>query len=174
MDARVLLKAVSVETRAISMAIRDLRNDRGGGIEGLPLQLMIIILVATMGTAIIVGWMGSIETPHSIGDVTVDDGEVIGTSGTIDSLTITVRDQDGNYLEGATVVLQGMNVKMTVEDEDGIRQSTAYSTTDSSGKAVFKDLTIDPSGTSSVGFLYVTVSKAGYGEDSSTRVTVIL
>ena len=37
-----------------------------------------------------------------------------------------------------------------------------------------KDLTIDPSGTSSVGFLNVTVSKAGYGEDSSTRVTVIL
>ena len=35
-------------------------------------------------------------------------------------------------------------------------------------------LTIDPSGTSSVGFLNVTVSKAGYGEDSSTRVTVIL
>lgn len=35
-----------------------------GGIEGLPLQLMIIILVATMGTAIIVGWMGSIETPN--------------------------------------------------------------------------------------------------------------
>lgn len=54
-----------------------------GGIEGLPLQLMIIILVATMGTAIIVGWMGSIETPQSIGsvdfgdNVTAEDGTTI-------------------------------------------------------------------------------------------------
>jgi hypothetical protein len=30
-----------------------LRKNRKGGIEGLPLQLMIIIMIATLGTAII-------------------------------------------------------------------------------------------------------------------------
>lgn len=152
------------------MSIEGLRNDRRGGIEGLPLQLMIVILVATMGTAIIIGWMGSIETPHSIGEVTVDEVEANG-DGTLPDFTITVRDQDGNYLEGATVVLQGMNVSKP--DGDG-GSGTAFATTGNDGKASFSGLTIDPSGNSAVGFLTVMVSKAGYGEDSSTRVTVIL
>ena len=42
------------------MQLRNGKED-SGGIEGLPLQLMIIILVATMGAAILVGWMGNIE-----------------------------------------------------------------------------------------------------------------
>lgn len=152
------------------MITEGLRNDRCGGIEGLPLQLMIVILVATMGTAIIIGWMENIETPHSIGEVTADEVEA-GSDGTLPDFTITVRDQDGNYLEGATVVLQGMNVSMP-DGEGGA--GTAYATTGDDGTATFSGLTIDPSGNSSVGFLTVTVSKAGYGEDSSTRVTVIL
>lgn len=41
----------------------NLKNDRSGGIEGLPLQLMILILIATLATAIIIGWMGNIEEP---------------------------------------------------------------------------------------------------------------
>ena len=48
-----------------------LRKNRKGGIEGLPLQLMIIIMVATLGTAIIIGWMGNIEEPDSISRVDV-------------------------------------------------------------------------------------------------------
>jgi len=75
-------------------------SDDYGGIEGLPLQLMIVILVATMGTAIIVGWMGSIETPHSIGEVEYEDC-INAEDGTIPTFTVTVYDQDGNRLEGA-------------------------------------------------------------------------
>mgnify|MGYP003225205835 CR=1 FL=1 len=63
-----------------TMKYRDIRTDRSGGIEGLPLQLMIVILVATMGTAIIVGWMGNIEAPHAIGDVETP-GPIIDASG---------------------------------------------------------------------------------------------
>ena len=128
-----------------------------GGIEGLPLQLMIIILVATMGTAIIVGWMGSIETPQSIGSVEFGDN-VTAEDGTIPSFTVTVYDQDGNRLSGATVLLDGLNVKMN--DKDGV--------------AIFSDLTIDPAGSSRVGYLYVNVEKPGYTAGAENRVMVIL
>ena len=98
------------------MNIRHLRTDRAGGIEGLPLQLMIVILVATMGTAIIVGWMGNIETPHSIGDVGVED-IVYCNNGQITGFSVEVRDQDGNYLEGAVVIIE--NSYITMDDGAG-------------------------------------------------------
>ena len=79
---------------------RRISKDNSGGIEGLPLQLMIMILVATMGTAIIIGWMGSIETPHAIGDVDVDP-EKVDSVGEEFGFTVYVEDQDGNPLEGA-------------------------------------------------------------------------
>ena len=55
---------------------RNIRKDNEGGIEGLPLQLMILILIATLATAIIIGWMGNIDTPDSIGEVSVDVSSV--------------------------------------------------------------------------------------------------
>lgn len=151
------------------MRLRSISSDRRGGIEGLPLQLMIIILVATMGTAIIVGWMGSIETPHSIGNVTVDPLNVVADGNELPDITVTVRDQDGEYLEGATVLLQGMNVQSVTDEGSG----RAYAVTDEYGKATFTGLTIDPS-SSDYGYLTVTVSMPGYGEDSTTRIMVIL
>lgn len=136
-----------------------------GGIEGLPLQLMIVILVATMGTAIIVGWMGSIDTPQSIGAVDFDEN-VTAQDGKIASFNVTVYDQDGNRLPGATVVLDGLNVKMGGK--------TAYAVTDSDGVAKFTDLTIDPAGSSHVGYLHVSVEKPGYTAGADNRVMVIL
>ena len=150
-----------------------LRNgkEESGGIEGLPLQLMIIILVATMGAAILVGWMGNIEAPHSIGDVDVDPDSVeAGADGSIvEAVTITVTDQDGNLLEGATVVLEGLNVR--ISGDDGYE--TAYLVTDSEGKVTFENLNVRQSGSASVGFIDVLVTKSGYGESSDCRITVV-
>ena len=156
---------------------RALRKNKKGGIEGLPLQLMIIIMVATLGTAIIVGWMGNIEDPHSIGKVTVDSNEVRVTHSpyspqygssyyycTTDDVIISVYDQSGNPLEGATVVLQGLGVT----DSDG---NTVYGNTDSDGVVVFKDLRLRLTG--HVGYIDVKVSKSEYGENSTCKITVI-
>ena len=127
------------------MISRDLRKDRNGGIEGLPLQLMIVILVATMGTAIIVGWMGSIETPHSIGNVEVQD-VVLCDDGTVTGFCLEVRDQD----ETAPVAL-----------------------TDENGKAVFGTLTVSPPQGTSHFDLHIVISKTDYGE-KSVEVPVVL
>ena len=140
-------------------------SDDYGGIEGLPLQLMIVILVATMGTAIIVGWMGSIETPHSIGEVEYEDC-INAEDGTIPTFTVTVYDQDGNRLEGAVVLLEGMGVTKSGE--------TAYLTTEADGTATFTDLKISPAGSGKVGHLYITVEKSGYSEGVERKVMVIL
>lgn len=149
------------------MTANRLKHDHSGGIEGLPLQLMIIILIATIGTGIILSWMGSIETPKSIGGV-----DVLSETVTCDKLgniagdvEILVTDQDGNPLEGATIVLTGMGVK-------NAHNTTVYGTTDSNGTVSFSDLTVTPPG-GAYGYLKINVSKTGYGEDSSARIVVI-
>ncbi|MDN5358036.1 MAG: hypothetical protein AB7D42_00190 [Candidatus Methanomethylophilaceae archaeon] len=142
-------------------------NDRRGGIEGLPLQLMIMILVATLGTAIILGWMGNIESPQSIGSVDVTSGDIVLVNGSTSDGIIEVRitDQDGEPVEGAAVVLSGLGIT----DGNG---KTAYDNTDSNGCAIFKDLRITMDN-SSVGFITVNVSASGYGENNTARVAVI-
>jgi hypothetical protein len=132
--------------------IGKLRKNKRGGIEGLPLQLMIIILVAALGTAIIVGWMSSIDTPKSIRAVEADPGSINGTSD-ID-VTIKVTDQDGNPLDGATVVLTGYGIT----DGDG---RTPNAVTGSDGAAHFAGLNIKNLG-SSVGYIDAQAMKPGY------------
>ena len=153
-------------------SISKLRKNRAGGIEGLPLQLMIVILVATLGTAIIIGWMGSLETPSQIGSVNVDSGDITLnlTSGSEKYTTtgyakIYVTDQNGNGLSGATVVLTGCGI---VTKAGG----TVYGTTDAKGYVEFKDLRVSLRG-QKIGFVTVEVSKSGYGTDSSARIAVI-
>lgn len=152
-----------------NMISRDLRKDRNGGIEGLPLQLMIVILVATMGTAIIVGWMGSIETPHSIGDVEVQD-VVLCDDGTVTGFCLEVRDQDGDYLEGAVVIIENSYVVMT--DPEGA-ETAPVALTDENGKAVFGTLTVSPPQGTSHFDLHIVISKTDYGE-KSVEVPVVL
>src|SRR5215469_16865285 len=110
--------------RNLQPLIKKLNSNKRGSIEGLPLQLMIIIIIATMGTAILVGWMGSIETPKHIGKVEVVSGDIIldGNRTSEGFLEIYVTDQNGNPLSGATVVLSGLGVT----DKNG---KTAYTNT---------------------------------------------
>lgn len=144
-----------------NMKTRSIINDRRGGIEGLPLQLMIIILVATMGTAIIVGWMGDIETPKSIGEVEVPGALVESDGGVIEGFKVYVRDQDGNFLEDAVVIFQDNYVWM--EDENGDRVQ-AQATTDQDGCATFGTLHVSPPGGSGNAILEILAYKSGYGE----------
>jgi hypothetical protein len=146
--------------------MKEMKRNRRGSIEGLPLQLMIIIIIATMGTAILVGWMGSIDTPKHIGAVDVASGDIVldGNSTSDGMIEIYVSDQDGNPLSGATVVLSGLGVT----DKNG---KTAYMNTDSRGCVKFEGLKITLRG-SDIGFININVSMPEYGENNS-RVAVI-
>ncbi|MDR2846475.1 MAG: hypothetical protein LBV63_04245 [Candidatus Methanoplasma sp.] len=153
--------------RKTKYLMKKISRNKKGSIEGLPLQLMIIIIIATMGTAILVGWMGNIDTPRSIGTVDVVSGDIVldGTSTTNGIVNIYVADQNGDPLSGATVVLSGLGVA----DKNG---KTAYAVTDHEGYAHFEGLKITLRG-SSIGFITINVSLSEYGENNTAKVAVI-
>ena len=150
-----------------------MKRDRNGGIEGLPLQLMIMVLVAGLGTAILVGWMGGLSAPEAIASVNCSPTEILlgdeDGDGTFEAtevvLTVFVRDQNGDAVAGASVVLDGCNVC----NADG---SLVYGTTDAEGKAIFEGLKVSQYG-GGIGFITVTVAKGGMGTDSSLQIPVI-
>ncbi|HKM09367.1 MAG TPA: hypothetical protein VJX93_02615 [Candidatus Methanomethylophilaceae archaeon] len=144
-----------------------LSNNRQGGIEGLPLQLIIVILIATLGTTVILGWMDNIETPQSIGEIQVLSNDIVLVNGETANGDVEVRvvDRNGNYIEGASVVITGLGVKTGL----GV---TPHVQTDNEGIASFTSLNISMKG-SPIGYLTVNVSAPGYGEDNTTRITVI-
>lgn len=153
--------------------IRRLGSDHDGGIEGLPLQLLIMVVVAGLGLTIIMGWMNSISAPHSIGEVFVNPSEIAVYDADKDglytreglSITVTVTDQSGDRLEGATVVLDGANVRT----KDG---SQAMGVTDASGQVTLTGLKVEQFG-SKLTTIVVTVAKGDYGLDSSYQIPVI-
>ena len=149
------------------------KKNRSGGIEGLPLQLMIMVLIAGVGSAVLLGWMGNLNAPQSIGSVTSSPTELVAHDGNGDGiydadivqLTITVLDGNGDPVTGATVVLDGCNIAQM----DGTRP---YGTTDSNGHISLGNLQLTQTG-KAVGFITVTVTKGGFGTDTSLSIPVI-
>lgn len=150
-----------------------LADDSDGGIEGLPLQLLIMVVVAGLGLTVIMGWMSSISAPHAIGDVFVNPGEILVYDEDGDGLytvedlriTVIVTDQDGDRLEGATVLLEGANIR----NVDG---SPVRGVTNAQGQVVFEYLLVEKFG-SGLSTVKVTVAKGDYGIDSSYEIPVI-
>ncbi len=150
-----------------------MRDDLDGGIEGLPLQLLIMVVIAGLGLTVVMGWMSSISAPHAIGEVFVAPGEILVydedgdglyvTTGI--TLTVVVTDQGGDRLEGATVVLEGANVRTAAG-------ASVRGTTNAMGEVVFTDVVVEHFG-SGISTITVTVAKGDYGVDSSFQIPVI-
>ena len=159
--------------RIIARYGKRLARDRGAGIEGLPLQLLIMVVVAGLGLTIIMGWMSSISAPRSIGDIFVTPGEILVRDLDGDgiyireglTLAVTVTDQGGDRIEGATVILEGGNIRT----EDG---SSVRGVTDSRGQVIFTGLVVEHFGRA-LSTVTVTVAKGDYGIDSSFEIPVI-
>ena len=141
-----------------------LKNNRRGGIEGLPMELLIIIVVATIGTAVVVGWMNNIENqqPATYGDVS-SDVTMISTDGTYYAVNgdaicgnenfstkVRVTDNNGDGIRDAVVKLSGL----------GITGAKTYGQTDSQGEVSFTGLTLKTHATGSVGYVIISVSSS--------------
>ena len=111
---------------------REISDNRDGGIEGLPLQLMIVILVATLGTAVIMGWMGGIDSPHFIKTIGVEENVVVIENGVIGDIHVCVLDENDEPLKGVSVLISNKQVV----------GPTSYVTTDDNGRAVLKGWTL--------------------------------
>lgn len=156
------------------MTKQSIKKNNGGGIEGLPLQLMIMVVIAGIGTTIILGWMAGLQPPSSIGSIHSSPGEIVLSDPDGDgifkgqdlAIEITVLDPSGKGIVGASVILEGAALSSAVEG------GTVHGITDTNGKVTFTDLeaclTEGP-----LGFITVTIVKSGYGTDSEFKIPVI-
>lgn len=152
---------------------KTIARDGRAGVEGLPLQLLIMVVIAGLGLTILMGWMSSISGPRSIGEVYVTPGEIAVFDADGDGLyvregmamTVIVTDQSGDRLGGATVLLEGGNIR-TIDGEP------VRGVTDERGCVVFTDLVIEHFGPT-LATITVTVAKGDYGMDSSFEIPVI-
>jgi len=166
--------AYEIRTDNMSVRLKRIRGDERAGIEGMPLQLMIIVLVAGVSMAIILGWTSGLGAPQTIASVTSDPSEIEVSDGNGDGLfsadglciDIHVADSEGKPVEDATVILEG-GCALT---PDG---GTPHATTDSKGAASFSSLTVEKYG-SSVGFITVTVVKSNCVSTASLTIPVIV
>ena len=162
------------------MNLNKLKTDRKGSVEGIPLQFMIMMIVAVAAVGILGGWMANISTPQSISDVEVSSGVASCESdGSLSDIVILVRDQDGNPLDGATVILEGLGIQMSGDtngngtiDEGETEKTKAVLQTGEDGKADFTGLSITPP-KGGFGSITVNVMKSGYGEFNSTEIVVV-
>jgi hypothetical protein len=152
---------------------KSLLNDRNGGIEGLPLQLLIMVLIAGVGTAIILGWMGGLQGPTSISAVHASVNEVLLEDGNQDGIftakdidiTISVLDQNGDPIAGASVMLDGGGLL----DSSG---KHPHGLTDDQGKVTLRGLTASHIGRS-MSFATVTVAKSGMSASRSITIPIV-
>ncbi|MDD7423679.1 MAG: hypothetical protein PUK31_01555 [Candidatus Methanomethylophilaceae archaeon] len=147
---------------------RRLNKNKKGGIEGLPLQLLIIIVIASIGLATMVGWMNSIEEPSTIDDAKVT---VKKMSNSYYDVTVTAYDNNGNVIEGADVVVSGLGAKAYTYSSSAYNGSTGNvpaGKTLSSGTVTLK---ITLNNLDDYGYLNVEISKPGM---STYKTTVLV
>jgi len=157
----------------MGLSKKSLQNDRNGGIEGLPLQLLIMVLIAGIGTAIILGWMGGLQGPTTISAVHASANEVLLEDADQDGIftaediemVISVLDQNGDPLEGASVILDGGGLL----DSGG---KHPHGITDDHGKVALTGLTASHIGRS-MSFVTVTVAKSGISASRSITIPVV-
>ena len=151
---------------------RKSRKDESGSIEGLPLQLMIMGIIASLGTAVVVGWVSSIETPIYVGQVETDPQEIaaIDDDGdgiyevSLKELRIKVLDTGGNPIGGAGVLCEGASL-----NNDHHR---LYGVTDEDGALLFSDVSFKIVG-DRIATVKISISGQGVAGDYWTELVVL-
>ncbi len=129
------------------MKLRRKKMNEKGALEGLPLYLIILVVVAGIGTAVLAGWMMSSQT-SDLGRIEIGEGDSIINTNSGQTLTILAYDQNDNPLEGATVTLEGCDV-------------TEIGETDSDGEARFSNINPNLPSSANFGTIEVTVTYTG-------------
>ncbi|WP_238709219.1 DUF7382 domain-containing protein [Natronorubrum halophilum] len=108
------------------------RDDRA--IEGLPIRLVIALVVGVAALALMLNMLGTIG---SVGDTEVDveitKGQVV-ENGEEEDITIEVIDENGNYVDDATVLISSGSAQL----EGTLDQNTADSSEEYEAK--FEDV----------------------------------
>lgn len=113
-----------------------LKRNKSGAVEGLPLQLIIMVAVAAIVLVIVLGWLAPWKNKIDLDALTV-------TPSTVDNnneitIIVTAWDTKGNHLEGVVIEMSGCNV------------GTQVLTTGSDGTTSFTVTPSIPSGTANI------------------------
>jgi len=165
-DVRIMQEYAFVSRR------KKIQTDEKGSIEGLPLQLMIIGLIASLGTAVIVGWISSIETPRYIGMVEIEPQDIIvfDPDGDgiyereLNSITLKILDTAGKAVENAKILLEGEGINN--------EHSRFFGTTGSDGIVTLWDVSIEVTG-GQITTICVLVSGQEIANEYRTEILVI-
>ncbi|MEM3342511.1 MAG: hypothetical protein QW728_07450 [Thermoplasmata archaeon] len=127
-------REIVVTLSSMQSKVLHINRDTRGSIEGLPLHLLILIVIAAVGLAIIIAWFATTDDLDEIGNVYAVMGtkiiKAIQVAGTnypneegrfeMDALEIRVNDKDENALPGAMVTIEGCNLRGSLPtNEDG-------------------------------------------------------
>ena len=149
---------------------RSLGRDRRGGIEGLPLELMVILVVAALGTAVLVGWFNGLDDPQddkpaTIGDVKLKYTEAMKARGASNQLEVFIYDTNGDPVRDASVLVTGCEVTLG-------QNGTPVLRTGDNGWCKFTDLRFTlPSG-QDYGYATIHVSAPDCGQKSVSLMVV--
>jgi len=140
-------------------------RDESGGIEGMPLQLMILVIVAGLVLAVVLGWTLSIQGPSVIKSVNVDPPSVdLGNipedkpaSTTVNRILVTAYDAKNALVKDTTVTITG-SVPSTLVRQDGEDGSD--------GVVTFPSVKVSLPPGVTVGELTLTIQKAGFPSKS--------
>jgi hypothetical protein len=146
---------------------RNFYRDKCGGLEGMPLQLLIIVVIAVMALGIIMSWMSSVNEPPKavkIVSISVDgNGEDIDlVNGAPSTIEVIVYDQNLKKIDGALVTLDGCGFDST--------SSKTGSSNSETGTALFDGSKVELPPGIKTGEISVTVKKPDY----ATKTTTIL
>lgn len=133
---------------------RKITWDDNGDVLGMPLQMIIMVVIAGISLTIIIAWVLSIQGSTffdnsiriEMNGVEIVDLESTDVGSTID---ITFYDTDGNKVEGASVSIEGLDVfEHGTTDSDGVVSLT------------LNGLELPPSSNS--GHIYISAEKTGF------------
>ena len=79
--------------------------NRKGAIEGLPLQLIIMVVIAGVALVIVMAWLAPWKNKVDLASVSASPGSI--TKGYTTGVTLTTWDTKDNKLSGVTIVLNG-------------------------------------------------------------------
>lgn len=107
---------------------RRINLDTGGALEGMPLQLIIMVVIAGIAISIVIAWLTIFTSPdlarieiYSVEPKT----EPMRVTENTTSITIKAWDTKGNPLEGVSIKMSGSNVLIAgVTGSDGTFTAT--------------------------------------------------
>ncbi|MEM3444856.1 MAG: hypothetical protein QW115_02665 [Thermoplasmata archaeon] len=82
-------------------------RERKGVVQSLPLLLIVIVIIAAVGIAILVGWMYMVKKPE-LGHIEIEVKDMI--VGNTYDFNITAYDTNGKTLENVEIALSGCGV----------------------------------------------------------------